>query len=192
MAARSSAWSASRCDDSPGRHDHHLRPGAAQPPRRPGSDLAWRGRHHRRGVAQPERSARGYGGRSDVRERPPGGPRQPGKLLPNSRILSSTAEAAPYFAAEALDVATEPARHVWGRHLILDSATHGDGLVNPPSQLRTGRRPRSSTDRALPLGPPPATPASDQLPARYFTVTTASTTGYGDINLLYSPWWVRL
>jgi hypothetical protein len=52
------------------------------------------------------------------------------KLLSNSRILSSTAGAAPYFAAEALGVATEPARHVWGRQLILDSATDGDGLVN--------------------------------------------------------------
>ena len=153
------------------------------------------------------------------------------RLLPNSRILSSTAEAAPYFAAEALGVATEPARHVWGRHLTLDFATAGDGLVKPPHSLELGdghvlrqiapspsvrrRRRRRLTNfrRAASaffdfrLG---VTLAAITLllavsatvfhgalhlswiDAIYFTVTTASTTGYGDINLLYSPWWVKL
>ncbi len=42
-----------------------------------------------------------------------------GRLLPNSRVLSASSESAPYFAADALGVATAPTRHVWGRHLLI-------------------------------------------------------------------------
>lgn len=40
-------------------------------------------------------------------------------LLSNSRILSASREAAPYFVASALGVATADTRHVWGRHLVV-------------------------------------------------------------------------
>jgi Trk K+ transport system NAD-binding subunit len=44
------------------------------------------------------------------------------RLLANSRVVSSSAEAAPYFAAAALGLDTVPARRAWGRHLVIDSA----------------------------------------------------------------------
>jgi len=44
-------------------------------------------------------------------------------LLDNTRVLSSSAEAAPYFAAAALGVEPEPARLAWGRHVVLKAAT---------------------------------------------------------------------
>jgi len=150
------------------------------------------------------------------------------KLLPNSRVLSSTAEAAPFFAAEALGMGTAPARHVWARQLILDPAA-GDGLVGPglelgdgqvlgpveasPSVRRRRRRRLTNFRRAASaffdfrLGVTLAAITTllavsaavfhgalhlSWIDAIYFTVTTASTTGYGDINLLSSPWWVKL
>lgn len=48
------------------------------------------------------------------------------KLLPNSRVLSATYEAAPYFAADALGIAFTAGRLVWGRYLIVHSPS-GDG-----------------------------------------------------------------
>lgn len=39
------------------------------------------------------------------------------RLLPNSRVISSSYEAAPIFAAAALGLETAPTRLVWGRHL---------------------------------------------------------------------------
>src|SRR5204863_4632802 len=50
------------------------------------------------------------------------------RLLENSRVVSSSAEAAPYFAAAALGLDTLPARRAWGRHLVIDSST---GLGSP-------------------------------------------------------------
>jgi hypothetical protein len=61
------------------------------------------------------------------------------RLLPNSRVLSSTAEAAPYFAADALGMAAVPTPHVWGRHLLVYSAT-------------TGREPAACAEHPLELG----------------------------------------
>jgi Trk K+ transport system NAD-binding subunit len=44
------------------------------------------------------------------------------RLLANSRVVSSSAEAAPYFAAAALGLDTVPARRAWGRLLVVDSS----------------------------------------------------------------------
>ncbi len=44
------------------------------------------------------------------------------RLLSNSRVLSTSAEAAPYFAAAALGMDSLPSRLVWGRHLVVDPA----------------------------------------------------------------------
>lgn len=41
-------------------------------------------------------------------------------LFPNSRAISSSAEAAPHFAAAALGIAATPTRLVWGRHFIVE------------------------------------------------------------------------
>ncbi|HKA08925.1 MAG TPA: NAD-binding protein [Candidatus Dormibacteraeota bacterium] len=153
------------------------------------------------------------------------------RLLPNSRVLSSTAEAAPYFAADALGGAAAPARHIWGRHLLIypptadspvtsaESALElGDGHVlghvqPPPLSRRRGLRRLRGFRRAVAaffdfrlgvtLGAIAVLVGASAvvfrgalhlswIDALYFTVTTASTTGFGDINLLNTAWWVKL
>lgn len=49
------------------------------------------------------------------------------RLLTNSRLISTSAEAAPYFAADALGVATVSTQMVWGRHLVVDPAVGNEG-----------------------------------------------------------------
>jgi Trk K+ transport system NAD-binding subunit len=78
------------------------------------------------------------------------------RLLPNSRVLSASREAAPYFAADALGLSTLPTRHVWGRHLAVheDGDQHlvdlGDGLfLTPVEPPRLVRRPRGHRLREL-------------------------------------------
>jgi Trk K+ transport system NAD-binding subunit len=56
------------------------------------------------------------------------------RLLANSRVVSSSAEAAPYFAAAALGLDTVPARRAWGRLLVVDSSEafrSADGGAGP-------------------------------------------------------------
>jgi Trk K+ transport system NAD-binding subunit len=55
-------------------------------------------------------------------------------LLDNTRVVSTSAEAAPYFAAAALGVEPEPARLAWGRHVVLKAASANGG----PSANGTG------------------------------------------------------
>jgi Trk K+ transport system NAD-binding subunit len=52
------------------------------------------------------------------------------RLLANSRVVSTSAEAAPYFAAAALGLDTVPTRLVWGRHVVVDPAV-GAGQPEP-------------------------------------------------------------
>jgi len=47
------------------------------------------------------------------------------RLLANSRAVSTSAEAAPYFAAAALGLDIAPTRVVWGRHVVLEPAVGG-------------------------------------------------------------------
>jgi Trk K+ transport system NAD-binding subunit len=56
------------------------------------------------------------------------------KLLTNSRVVSISTEAAPYFAAEALGMDPVPTRLAWGRHLTVD---RGNGAA-PPSGVELG------------------------------------------------------
>jgi Trk K+ transport system NAD-binding subunit len=147
------------------------------------------------------------------------------RMLPNSRVLSASREAAPYFAADALGLSTVPTRHVWGRHLVVGANSAGDSLVDlgdgrtlaSVEQPRLPRRHRSRRLREyrraaraffdLRLGITAGTIGLLGLlsaavfafalhltwvDAIYFTVTTASTTGYGDINLLNAAPWVKL
>jgi Trk K+ transport system NAD-binding subunit len=147
------------------------------------------------------------------------------RLLPNSRVLSASREAAAYFAADALGLATVPTRHVWGRHL----ATHpgrtdahlvdlGDGRfltpIEPPRLPRRRRSRRLAELRraarafldirlaitAAAIGVLIAVAVTvfhnalhlSWVDAVYFTMTTASTTGYGDINLSGAAGWVKI
>jgi Trk K+ transport system NAD-binding subunit len=79
------------------------------------------------------------------------------RLLPNSRVLSASREAAPYFAADALGLTSVPTRHVWGRHLALDPGGADDHLVDlgdgmylaPVQPPRLVRRRRSRHLREL-------------------------------------------
>jgi Trk K+ transport system NAD-binding subunit len=147
-------------------------------------------------------------------------------LLPNSRVISSSLEAAPRLAAEALGVSTGPTRQVWGRRVevtlspdqaLVELANGYHLRVHDTPAART-RRPhrhrrmrefraavRAFFDRRL-----AATAGAIALlvlvgvtifhvfdhlgwvDSLYFTVTTASTTGYGDFNLLNSPKWLKL
>jgi Trk K+ transport system NAD-binding subunit len=166
------------------------------------------------------------------------------RLLPNSRVLSASLEAAPYFAADALGVSTSHTRHVWGRHLAVLPApqeTAGDSprlLVDEDGTDGSGSAHVKLSETHL-LGPvePPRLPKHRSwrrisgyrravrtffdlrlaitasaiatllgvtvtvfhfamrltwIDSLYFTVTTASTVGYGDITLLSSPWWLKL
>lgn len=74
-------------------------------------------------------------------------------LLANSRVISSSHEAAPYFAADALGVPTGPSRLVWGRQLAvtpspdealveLDDGYHLRVQETPPLRSRPWRRHR--------------------------------------------------
>lgn len=147
------------------------------------------------------------------------------RLLPNSRALSASREAAPYFAAGALGLAAVPTRHVWGRHLAVHRDGAGERLVDlgggtflapvdPPrlvrrrrshhvSELRRAARALFDLRLALTGGALAVLVALSValfhsvlrlswVDALYFTVTTASTTGYGDINLLAAPAWVKV
>jgi Trk K+ transport system NAD-binding subunit len=55
------------------------------------------------------------------------------RLLANCHLISTSAEAAPYFAADAMGVATVPTRLVWGRHVTSDPPAEG-----PPVELGGG------------------------------------------------------
>jgi Trk K+ transport system NAD-binding subunit len=147
------------------------------------------------------------------------------RLLPNSRVLSASREAAPYFAAAALGMDAVPTRHVWGRHLVthLDGgdeqlADLGDGWflapIEPPRLPRRRRSRRLTGFRravaaffdvrlgvtAAAIGTLVAVTVSvfhaalhlSWVDAVYFTVTTASTTGYGDFNLHNAASWLKL
>ncbi len=136
------------------------------------------------------------------------------RLLPNSRVLSASREAAPYFAADALGLSTIPPRHVWGRHLLAEPDHRFLAPIEPP-RLPRRRRNRLLTEfrqaaRAFfdarlaitvgGIGLLIATSAAvfhgalhlSWVDALYFTMTTASTTGYGDINLGGAAPWVKL
>jgi Trk K+ transport system NAD-binding subunit len=149
---------------------------------------------------------------------------QAARLLPNSRVLSASREAAPYFAADALGLASVPTRHVWGRHLAVHRAGDqhlvdlGGGVflvpVEPPRLVRRRRSHRLRELRravralvdlrlaitggallawiALAAGIFHSALRLGWVDAIYFTVTTAATVGYGDINLLAAPAWVKL
>ena len=184
------------------------------------------------------------------------------RLLSNSRVISSSFEAAPHFAAAARGVSTAPTRLVWGRHFQFDpeyaaamADRHGGRWRRPLQDLRSGRlaltRSRLSRADASPLEQPvdlgggqvlapleaADTPIHHRrrrrrrliralrafldrrlavtltaitlvtgvtivvfhtfihlawIDALYFTVTTAATVGYGDFNLQYAPWWIKL
>ncbi|HYW23674.1 MAG TPA: NAD-binding protein [Terriglobales bacterium] len=147
------------------------------------------------------------------------------RLLPNSRVVSASREAAPYFAADALGLASVPTRHVWGRHLALHPAGADGHLVEldggmflapiePPRLIRRRRslhlRELRRAARALFDLRLAATGGALVLlvalsvtvfhaalhlrwvDAIYFTVTTAATVGYGDINLQAAPDWLKL
>ncbi|TMC08281.1 MAG: potassium channel family protein [Chloroflexi bacterium] len=147
------------------------------------------------------------------------------RLLPNSRALSASREAAPYFAADALGLAAVPTRHVWGRHLAVHRegadghlVDLGDGLflapVDPPRLVRGRRSRRLSELRravralfdlrlaltggalvawiALAVATFHSALRLGWVDAIYFTVTTAATVGYGDINLAGAPPWLKL
>jgi Trk K+ transport system NAD-binding subunit len=69
------------------------------------------------------------------------------RLLSSSRVVSTSAEAAPYFASAALGQDTVPTRLVWGRHVVLDptvgaappdSGSRSAGLGAAASRLRAG------------------------------------------------------
>jgi Trk K+ transport system NAD-binding subunit len=70
-----------------------------------------------------------------------------GRLLPGSRVLSASSEAAPYFAADALGLATAPARHVWGRQLLI--------LHAPPESAPAEHDVQLDGLRLAPVDPPP-------------------------------------
>src|SRR5207247_3848620 len=55
------------------------------------------------------------------------------RLLANSRVVSTSAEAAPYFAAAALGLDTVPTRLVWGRHVVVDPSV---GAARPDADER--------------------------------------------------------
>jgi Trk K+ transport system NAD-binding subunit len=144
------------------------------------------------------------------------------RMLPNSRMLSASREAAPYFAADALGLGSAPTRLVWGRHLL--AWHHGaadDGPddyflapIEPPRLPRRRRRRRFNEFRqaaraffdirlgvtAAGIGLLIAATAVvfhgalglSWVDALYFTLTTASTTGYGDISLHDTAAWVKL
>jgi len=147
------------------------------------------------------------------------------RLLPNSRALSASREAAPYFAADALGLAAVPTRHVWGRHLAVHRegadghlVDLGDGLflapVDPPRLVQRRRSRRLSELRravralfdlrlaltggalvawiALAVATFHSALRLSWVDAIYFTVTTAATVGYGDINLAGAPPWLKL
>jgi Trk K+ transport system NAD-binding subunit len=147
-------------------------------------------------------------------------------LLPNSRVISASLEAAPHLAAAALGIPTGPSRMVWGRHLEI-TLSPDDALVElangyhlraheGPAPARRRRRRhrrlrelraalRAFFDRRLAaIGTAIALLVSvavvifhsfDHLgwvDSLYFTVTTASTTGYGDFNLMNASPWLKI
>ncbi|HXM55509.1 MAG TPA: NAD-binding protein [Candidatus Dormibacteraeota bacterium] len=61
-------------------------------------------------------------------------------LLANSQLISTSAEAAPYFAAAALGMDAVPTRLAWGRHIVADptlGAGSPDGSAGRFGRLRT-------------------------------------------------------
>ena len=140
------------------------------------------------------------------------------RLLPNSRVLSASREAAPYFAADALGLGTMQTRHVWGRHLFAHPEAGGERFLDPVEAPRLPRH--RSRSRLLAEFRQAARAFFDVrlgitvggigllivasaaifhaglrlswVDALYFTMTTASTTGYGDINLGAAAPWLKL
>jgi Trk K+ transport system NAD-binding subunit len=81
------------------------------------------------------------------------------RLLSNSRLVSTSAEAAPYFAAAALGMDAAPSRLAWGRHIMLGRSPDGpptaDGGAGPArgtTSLLRGVLARAG--RAEPAQPP--------------------------------------
>lgn len=60
------------------------------------------------------------------------------RLLTNSRVVSTSAEAAPYFAAEALGLGTVPTRLAWGRHIAVEPPDGWTGPEPPPTTTDPG------------------------------------------------------
>jgi Trk K+ transport system NAD-binding subunit len=63
------------------------------------------------------------------------------RLLANSRVVSSSAEAAPYFAAAALGMAAAPDGLAWGRRVVVVA---DEAVADPPQETRTPGYPRRS------------------------------------------------
>lgn len=74
------------------------------------------------------------------------------RLLANSRVVSSSAEAAPYFAAAALGMAAAPDGLAWGRHVVVvpDEDAPGDGDAFGPVPVGDGESLRPMLPPALP------------------------------------------
>jgi Trk K+ transport system NAD-binding subunit len=67
------------------------------------------------------------------------------RLLENSRVVSTSAEAAPYFAAAALGMDVVPSRLAWGRRVVVDPAV---GTGAPSGLAGVGKRLRARLGRA--------------------------------------------
>ena len=73
------------------------------------------------------------------------------RLLANSRVVSTSAEAAPYFAAAALGMAAAPSGLAWGRHVVVGPEVPGaDGDVFGPVPIGEGESLRPLEPPVLP------------------------------------------
>jgi Trk K+ transport system NAD-binding subunit len=78
------------------------------------------------------------------------------RLLANSRVVSTSAEAAPYFAAAALGMAAAPTGLAWGRHVVVgedrsqEGAPEVDGDVFGPVPIGEGESLRPLEPPVLP------------------------------------------
>lgn len=85
------------------------------------------------------------------------------RLLANSRVVSTSAEAAPYLAAAALGMGAVPSRLAWGRHVVVDPSVgaarpEADGVSSRLGGMaervrdRLLRRPQESEESGVELG----------------------------------------
>jgi Trk K+ transport system NAD-binding subunit len=73
------------------------------------------------------------------------------RLLQNSRVVSTSAEAAPYFAAAALGMAAAPVGLAWGRHVVVvPDEPDADGDVFGPVAIGEGESLRPLEPPVLP------------------------------------------
>jgi Trk K+ transport system NAD-binding subunit len=73
------------------------------------------------------------------------------RLLANSRVVSTSAEAAPYFAAAALGMAAAASGLAWGRHVVVgDEEPDADGDVFGPVPIGEGESLRPLEPPVLP------------------------------------------